>query len=104
MSILLRPMRREAPAARITPAAVKRLDVVGMDRDRALAHRARPPAGANREQLGDDAERHLLRAVGPDIQAYRPVDSVPLRLVKLALCREVDEDPLGALPRAEHAD
>src|SRR5256886_13572418 len=69
-SILLRPapMRRDAQAARITPAtpggSVKR----GMDRRGALAQRLGPPPGPHRQHLGDHCERDLLGAVGADVQ------------------------------------
>src|SRR5881296_186221 len=100
-SILFWPMRREAPAARITPAT-RRVSVGrGMDRRLALAQRAGTPAGAHREDLGNHRQRHLLRPVGADVETDGPVHET---LVHGRRSSDVLEDALGALARPEHAD
>src|SRR2546426_8687017 len=64
-------MRRDAPAARITPAMREGSVGRGMDGGPSFPERPGPPPGADREDLRDDGKRHLLRAVRPDVQPHR---------------------------------
>src|SRR5690348_15673690 len=103
-SILFFPMRLDAPAARITPAtwsgegSVRR----GMDRGLAVAQRPGAATRAHCENLGNHGERYLLRPVGADVEAHRAVHA---RVVHRApLGREVPENALGTLTRAQHSD
>src|SRR6266545_738939 len=100
-SILFLPMRREAPAASITPATRSMSVGGGMDRRRALTQRPGPPARAHREDLGDHRQRHLLRPVGADVEAHGPVHPT---LVHARRGGDILEDALGALARPEHPD
>src|SRR2546430_11450200 len=75
-SILLRPapMRRDAPAARITPAtrggSVKR----GMDPRPALAQPGRPPPPPHGQHLGGPCRRGLLCALRACIETHGAQD------------------------------
>src|SRR2546426_8137592 len=100
-SILFLPMRRDAPAARITPATRGGSVARGMNGGTALPQRPGPASGAHREHLRNHGECHLLRAVGPDVQAHGPVHP---RLVHRPLAGQVSEDALRALARAQHYD
>src|SRR5690349_9628737 len=103
-SILFRPgpMRRDAPAARITPATREGRSVAGgMDRGLPIPQGSGMATGTHSEDFGDNRQRYLLGAVGPDVQADRPVHP---RIVDRSFDREVPQHPLGALPRSEHAN
>src|ERR1700710_314337 len=72
-SSLFWPMRFDDPAASTTAAMVGAalgavVSFSGMDRFPPLAQVVRRAAGARRQDLGDDAQRHLLRPVGAQIQ------------------------------------
>src|ERR1700720_203019 len=83
-SILLHPMRLEVPAASSTPATgpvptspAGKPASSGMDGLLPRRQVARLAPGGEGEQLGDDADRDLLRPVGAQVEAYRAED--PLR-------------------------
>src|SRR5438270_4324286 len=102
-NILLRPapMRREAPAARITPATPAGSVGRGMDRRGTLTQRVGPPPGPHGQHLGDHRERHLLGAVGADVETDGPEDPPFIDRPGRA---QVVHDALGALARPQHAD
>src|SRR3989475_7973111 len=109
-SILLRPMRREAPAASTTPATRSAGAGAppsirgGMDRRLALAQRVGPPTRAHGQDLRDDGQRDLLRPVGPDVEAHGAVDPRCVALAERPRRAQSLEHPLGALPRSQHPD
>src|SRR5262245_32062032 len=67
-SSLLRPMRVEEPAASTMPATAPPRSA-GMDGALLVPQVPRLAARAHREQLGDDAHRDLLRALGAELEA-----------------------------------
>src|SRR5207249_1630095 len=95
-SILLRPapMRREAPAARITPATPEGSVGRGMDRRLTLAQRVGPSPGPHGQHLGDHGQRYLLGAVGADVETDGPEDPCFIDRPGRA---QVVHDALGAL-------
>src|SRR5207245_8180563 len=104
-NILLRPMRRGAPAASATPAtrgagAPSSLRS-GMDRRLALAQRVGPPTRAHRQDLRDDGQRDLLRPVGPDVEAHGAVDPRRVALAERGGRTQDLEHPLRALARSQ---
>src|SRR5262249_19227152 len=64
---LLRPRRVDAPAASTTPATAP-LRSGGMDRLGLLAQVSSGARRVKRQQLADDADGDLLRAVGTDVE------------------------------------
>src|SRR5438309_5471710 len=108
-NILLRPMRREAPAASTMPAtrgAGARAGSLrgGMDRRLALAQRVHAAARAHGQDLRDDGQRDLLRPVGPDVEAHGAVDPRCVALAEGGGGAQDLEHPLGALARSQHPD
>src|SRR4051812_28022867 len=75
-NILFSPIRVDEPAASTTAAvrAFGREEAApsGMNGLHPFAQMARLPMSVHRQQLGDDAQPHLLRPVGADIDADRP--------------------------------
>src|SRR5207253_657517 len=98
-SILLRPapMRRDAPAARITPATRGRSVWRGMDRGGTLTQRVGPPPGPHGQHLGDHRKRYLLGAVGADVETDGPEDPRFIDRPGRAQAANDAHDPLGAL-------
>src|SRR2546422_7261568 len=92
ISILFSPMRLERPAASTTPATRS----PRMDSSRACAQVGRFPAGIHRQQLRDDADRHLLGAVRADVE---PDGGEQLHAVPV----ERAQDELPARSRSEPA-
>src|SRR5690349_23894402 len=103
-SNLFLPIRRDAPAARITPATRTPSVGRGMDRDGALAERPSPAPGAHRENLRDHREGDLLRAVRPDVQPDGAIHAALVQRPPPPPGGEVAKDPLGALPRTQQPD
>src|SRR5712691_3755396 len=85
------PMRLEVPAARITPAT--RSAFMDASALRPQMHGLAP--GAHRQHLGDDADRHLLRSFGAQVEPYRRED-----LLRIGGA-ELPQDLLLARARAE---
>src|SRR5207248_6520645 len=63
-SILLRPIRVDRPAARTTPATRSPV----MDTALSRAQMASGPPCVHGQELGDDADRHLLGTVRADVE------------------------------------
>src|SRR5438874_7812292 len=91
MSILFSPMRLERPAASTTPATRS-----PMDSSRARAQVRGFPASVHGEQLGDDADGHLLGSVRADVEpdGREQVHAVPI---------EGAQNQLPARSRSEQA-
>src|SRR3954471_7214248 len=69
---LLRPMRVDWPAASTMPA----MDASPvMDASSLVAQVHRRASRADGEHLRDDAHRHLLGAVGRDVQSHRRIET-----------------------------
>src|SRR5262245_43895957 len=94
---LLRPIRVEAPAASTTAATVPGR-VSGMDAVLLLPEVAGHGVGARRDELRDDGQRDLFRALRAKIEADRPVDP------GIVLGSDRPRDLADARPRSEEPD
>src|SRR6476620_12541896 len=73
-SCLGRPRRVDCPAARIIPATFGRSGGVATDRSGSFGQRAAHAPFPDRDDLGHDADCHLFRRAGPDIETDRSAD------------------------------
>src|SRR5438270_6885090 len=94
---LLRPIRLEVPAARTTAATRPERSSV-MDASAFLAQVLGTSPRMDGEHLGHDADGHLLRSVGADVEPHRREEALPVTHA------ELPKDVLLSRARTEEAD